>query len=63
MNTNTGAIYDHGTPAYFDAVERGEPLVEVSPRVARLMREALDSRRRRAKRRRAMQKASRRANR
>lgn len=64
MNTNTGQIY----PSIFhadaqDALARGEPVVEVGPRVAKLMTEALESRRRRARRRRAIQKASRRANR
>lgn len=62
MNTNTGQIYQ-GVYEIEAARERGEPVVEVSPRVAKLMTEALDRRRRRAKSRRAMQKASRRVNR
>ena len=68
MNTNTGRIYE---PDLYrqDAIDmasdvaRGDVVVPVSPRVARLMREALARRRRRAASRRAMQAASRRANR
>lgn len=67
MNTNTGAIYN--TAIYSEraameaAIERGDPVVEVSPRVAKLMREAHEARRRKARARRAMQAASRRRNR
>lgn len=62
MNTNTGQIYS-GVYEIEAAVERGEPIVPVSPRVAKLMREALKARKLRARSRRAMQKASRRRNR
>lgn len=61
MNTNTGQIY---TGDYVQqAIDRGEPVVPVSHRVAKLMTEAIDARRRRARNRRAMQKASRKQNR
>jgi hypothetical protein len=61
MNTNTGRIYEG---VYItEAIERGEPVVPVSPRVAMLMREAIEARRRRAKARRAIQRESRKQNR
>lgn len=62
MNTNTGQIYT-GNYEIRAAQERGEPIVEVSHRVAKLMKEALESRYQRRQARRAMQKASRKRNR
>jgi hypothetical protein len=68
MNTNTGRIYE---PAIYESdrtamevdTARGDIIVPVSPRVARLMKEAHEARRRRAIKRRAMQHASRKRNR
>lgn len=68
MNTNTGQIYEpairfNDQTLMDEAIARGEKVVEVSPRVAKLMKEAMEARRRKAHRRRAMQHASRKRNR
>jgi hypothetical protein len=67
MNCSTGAIYNpvvySEREAMSAAIARGELVVPVSHRVATLMREAHEARRRKAKARRAMQHASRKRNR
>jgi hypothetical protein len=62
MNTNTGQVYT-GSIAIEAAKDRGEPVVAVSRRVASLMREALEARRRKARRKDRQAAASRRRNR